>query len=81
MTKELTNRSSCLPSSTSSSSSWSGGKNDNDSSNNKKRLATKINESIHRKLIVGGVLLVSLAPYLSYTAHDSTWDFAMSTLA
>ena len=65
----------------SSSSSWSGSKNDSDKSNNKKRLATKINESIHRKLIVGGVLLVSLAPYLSYTAHDSTWDFAMSTLA
>lgn len=62
----------------SSSSSWSTGKND---SNNKKSLATKINESIHRKLIVGGVLLVLIAPYLSYTAYDSTRDFAMSTLA
>lgn len=62
------------------SSSWSGDKNDSDSSNNKKRLATKINESIHRKLLVGGVLLVSLAPYLSYTAHDTTWEFAMTTL-
>lgn len=63
------------------SSSWSGGKNDGDSSDNKKRLATKINDSIHRKLLVGGVLLVSLAPYLSYTANDTTWDFAMITLA
>jgi class 3 adenylate cyclase len=66
----------------SSSSSWNTDKHDNNNNgDNKKRLATKINESIHRKLIVGGVLLVSLAPYLSYTAHDCTWDFAMSTLA
>ena len=47
----------------------------------KNRLATKVAESIHRKLIVGSLLVVAVLPFLlHYTARDTTWAYAFGAL-
>jgi class 3 adenylate cyclase len=44
------------------------------------RLATAVTASLHRKVIVGGLLLLTLAPFLDYAAEDTTWAFVFSAL-
>lgn len=51
-----------------------------DESHGDNRLATTVKESVHRKIIVGGILLVTCLPFLIYTAEDTSWEFILGTL-
>ena len=44
------------------------------------RLATAVMASLHRKVVIGGLLLLTLAPFLDYAAEDTTWAFLFAAL-
>jgi hypothetical protein len=44
------------------------------------RIGTALSQASHRKVLIGGVLLLIVAPFLTYTPQDDSWVFARDVL-
>lgn len=44
------------------------------------RIGAALSQASHRKVLIGGVLLLIVAPFLTYTPPDESWAFASTVL-